>query len=143
VDDLLALDFDDLNTDRNVAHITFVCDEQIDVSGDKTVSFKFVQCIDDFGCFDGSDTFGGGREGWMVGWDDGSEEGDFSDALGDEFECIAIDEKCFRFLIDLEIENLLKKRVSYALPRKSEKRRKGRNVQYLILSLRLILQNLL
>jgi hypothetical protein len=78
----------------------------------------------------------------MVGWDDGSEEGDFSDALGDELECIAVDEKCFRFLIDFEIENLLKKRVSYALPRKGKKGRKG-NVQYLILSLRLILQSLL
>ena len=141
MDDLFAFDFDDLNADRNVAHITFVCDEQIDVSSDKTVSFKFVQCIDDFGCFDRSETFSGGREGWMVGWEDGSEEGDFSDALGDEFECIAVDEKCFRFLIDFEIENLLKKRVSYALPRKGKKRRKG-NVQYLRLSLRLILQSL-
>ena len=57
----------------------------------------------------------------MVGWDDGGEEGDFSDALGDEFECIAVDEKCFRFLIDFEIENLLKKRVSLCTAKKGGK----------------------
>ena len=108
MNDVLAFDFDDLNADRNVTHITFVRDEQIDISGDKTVSFKFVQCIDDFGGFDGSDAFGRGGERWVVGWDDGSEQGDFSDTLGHEFECVAVDEEFFRFLIDFEIEDLLR-----------------------------------
>lgn len=99
MNDVLAFDFDDLDADHNVAHITFVCDLEIDVSGDESVSVEFVQRIDDFGCFDGSDAFGRGGERWMVGWDDGSEEGEFSDLLRDEFECIAVDEQGFRVLI--------------------------------------------
>ena len=99
VNDVLAFDFDDLDADDNVAHITFVCDLKIDVSGDESVSFEFVQRIDDFGCLNGSGAFGRSGERWMVGWDDGSEESEFSDLLRDEFECIAVDEEGFRVLI--------------------------------------------
>jgi len=106
VNDVLAFDLDDLDANHDLAHITFVCDEEINVSGDKSVSFELVQCIDDFGCFDGSVTLGWGGEGGMVGWDDGSEEGEFSDVLGDELECIAVDKEGFCVLIDFEIKNL-------------------------------------
>ena len=121
MNDGFAFDFDNFHTNQNVADITFVGDEKIDVGGDKTISFKFVQCIDDFGRLDGSDTFCCRWERGVVGREDSREEGDFSDALGYEFEHEPIDEKGFRFLIDFEIKNLFK-RCQFAMSRTDERR---------------------